>query len=280
MNPVHQTYEQQAAAAFGKQAIHFDELYQGNAIIQYKRDRVRKHLLEFLPHNASVLELNAGTGDDAIWLANQGHKVHATDIAKGMQDVLTRKVMAAGIQNRITSELRSFTDLANLESRGPYDCIFSNFAGLNCTGEMEKVITSFSPLLKQGGIVTLVLLPKFCLWEFSLLLKGKFKTATRRFFAGNGRRARVENEYFKCWYYNPSDIIWFTKKDFDVLRVEGLCSFVPPSYMEGFAEKHSKLFAKLVGLEERYGLSWPWRSIGDYFIITLKKRSHIDNSSP
>ncbi|HYJ38928.1 MAG TPA: class I SAM-dependent methyltransferase [Chitinophagaceae bacterium] len=272
MNSANKLNEQQASLAFSRQAIHFDELYEKNTIIRYKRDRVRRHILDFLPDHASILELNSGTGEDAIWLARQGHHVHATDIAPGMQEKLKQKVIAAALEGQVTSELRSFTELDQLNNKGPYDHIFSNFAGLNCTNEMEKVVSSFPSLLKENGLVTLVLLPKFCLWESSLLLRGRFKSATRRMFAKNGRTARVEGEYFKCWYYNPSDIIAFSKKEFEVLRIEGLCTFVPPSYIEGFAEKHPGLYRRLVGLEEKWKTAWPWRAIGDYYIVTLRRK--------
>ena len=263
--------EQQAALAFSRQSVVFDQLYQRNTIIQYKRERVRNHLTRYLPQNASVLELNAGTGDDAIWLAQHGHRVHATDIANGMQQVLEQKVELTSLKDKITTEIRSFTDLENLQRKGPYDCIFSNFAGLNCTGELEKVLCTLSPLLKEGGIVTLVLLPKFCLWEFLLLFKGKFKTATRRLFAKNGTTARVENESFKCWYYNPSFVTNHLKDEFELLSVEGLCTIVPPSYLEGFAEKYPRFYSRLTKLEHISKSSWPFRSIGDYYIISLRK---------
>ena len=272
MSEANNLNEQNAAVAFSKQAIVFDQLYEKNTIIHYKRERVRRHLLDFLPDQAFILELNAGTGDDATWLAKQGYTVHATDIAEGMQHILEQKITSAGLTNRITAEVKSFTDLASLHNKGPYDHIFSNFAGLNCTGELKKVISSFPPLLKKDGTVTLVILPSFCFWEFLLMVKGKFKTATRRFFSGNGRRARVEGEYFTCWYYNPSTVIGYAKKEFELLRVEGLCTFVPPSYIEGFAEKHPKWYSRLVRLEEKFKTRWPWRSIGDYYIITMRKR--------
>jgi len=150
--------------------------------------------------------------------------------------------------------------------------VFSNFAGLNCTDDLDKVLKSLPALLNPNGMVTLVILPKFCLWETLLLFKGKFKTAFRRFFSSNGRTAHVEGHYFKCWYYNPSYITKRLADQFDVLGIEGLCTIVPPSYMEGFAEKHPSIFTLLKKWEDRLKSSWPWKYIGDYYIISLRKK--------
>lgn len=271
MNTVNDN-EQSAATAFSRQSVLFDNLYSGNAIIQYKRERVRKHVAQYLSPGSSILELNSGTGEDACWFAQQGHTVHATDISAGMQQVLQNKVSALGLSAMVSSELISFTQLESLQQRTTYDMIFSNFAGLNCSDELEKVLNSFPPLVKNGGMVTLVILPEFCLWEFLLLFKGKFKTAFRRFFSSKGVKAHIEGEYFKCWYYNPSFIIKQLQKDFDLVAVEGLCSLVPPSYMEGFAEKHPGLFSFLKKKEDKWKRKWPWKSIGDYYIISLRKK--------
>ncbi len=272
-DPATNTNEQKAAIAFSKQSVVFDDIYAHNTIIQYKRERVRKQVQHYVPPGKSVLELNSGTGEDAIWFARQGYRVHATDISEGMQQVLRKKIKAEAMEDNVTSALCSFTELETLVNRGPYDLIFSNFAGLNCTAHLDHVLRSFPPLLNTRGIVILVILPKFCLWETLLLFKGKFKTAFRRFFNRKGTAARVEGEYFKCWYYNPSYVIKNTSEQFDVLSVEGLCSIVPPSYIENFAGKHLRLYHWLQKREDKYKGSWPWRNIGDYYIITLQKKA-------
>src|SRR5688572_3216216 len=136
------TDEKEAASAFHKQAATFDLQYAMDTIIQYKRDRVRQHMEQFMGPSLNILELNAGTGEDAIYFANQGHHVHATDIAAGMQEKLIEKVKGSKLEAAITYELCSFTELENLQQQGPYDHIFSNFAGLNCTGRLEKVLDS------------------------------------------------------------------------------------------------------------------------------------------
>ena len=264
--------ESNAAEAFSGQSTVFDDLYSNDTIIQYKRERVRNHVLQYLPDNSRILELNSGTGEDAVFFAEKGHYVHATDISQGMQEQLMLKVKRKGLNNRITNELCSYTALSQLKNKGPYDLIFSNFAGLNCTNELDKVLASLPGLLKHSGIVTLAILTEFCLWETLLLFKGKFKTAFRRFFSSGGQTAHVESHYLKCWYYNPSYVITRMKDQFDVLSIEGLCTIVPPSYIDGFAEKYPSIFTFLKKWEDRLKTRWPWKYIGDYYIISLRKK--------
>ena len=273
MNDVlHTTNEKATSVAFSNQAPVFDSLYADDTIIQYKRKRVRDHVLQFLKPNSSILELNAGTGDDAIFFAQHGYTVHATDVSEAMQARLKEKVKLNGLQMKISDELCSFTELEKLSNKGPYDLIFSNFAGLNCTNDIATVLRSFDTLLKPGGIATLVILPKFCLWEFLLLFKGKFKTAFRRFSGKKGTKAHIEGEYFRCWYYNPSFIQKHLKTSFELVSLEGLCILVPPSYLQNFDKKHTRLYNFLVIQENKLKPKWPWRLIGDYYIITLKKK--------
>ncbi len=264
--------EQLAEAAFSAQSFIFDKIYAGNTIVHYKRERVRRHVLQYLASGSSILELNSGTGEDAIFFAQHGHKVHTTDIATGMQQQLRRKVLEKGLEASVTNEICSYTSLQQLKNQGPFDHIFSNFAGLNCTGELEKVLHSFDHLLKPGGKVTLVILPKFCLWEFLLVFKGKFSTALRRLYSSNGVKAHVEGTHFKCWYYNPSFVIKHLTGKFNLLSLEGLCTLVPPSYIEGFAEKRPDTYTFLKKQEEKLKSGWPWKYIGDYYIISLQKK--------
>ena len=271
-NTASHTHEQFAAAAFSLQSGIFDRIYAGNTIIDYKRQRVREHTMKYLPAESSILELNSGTGEDAIFFAGKGHHIHATDISEGMQLILKQKVAEQGFQDKISTELCSFTQLDLLQNKGPYDLIFSNFGGLNCTGDLEKVLNSLEDLVKPGGQITLVIISTFCLWETLILFKGKFKTATRRFFSGKGRNANIEGLSFTCWYYDAGFIQQKMKRKFDVISVEGLCSIVPPSYIEGFAEKYSRTFSFLSRMENKLKHLWPIRSFGDYFIISLRRK--------
>lgn len=265
--------ELKASEAFTRQSKVFDAIYGEDIIIQYKRKRVRKHILGLAKPNGYMLELNCGTGEDAAFFAQKGFYVHATDISEGMLSILRNKLEEKYLTN-LTIEQCSFTPIEQLRNKGPFDYIYSNFGGLNCTSDLQKVLNSLNDLIKPGGIITLVIISKFCLWETLLVFKGKFRTAFRRFFSRRGRTAHVEGKFFKCWYYSPSFIEKSLQKEFDILCVEGLCTLVPPSYIEHFAEKHPRLFSFLKRKENELKAAWPWKFMGDYFIISLRKKIH------
>ncbi len=259
-----------AAEAFSRQAPVFDDRYEGDGIIRYKRARVRSAILALLQPGARMLELNCGTGNDALFFAQRGFRVHATDLSAGMLHRLEAKLQVdPGLP--VSTEQCSFLQLDALRARGPYDHIYSNFGGLNCTADLDLVLRSSVPLLRPGGTLTLVLISKFCFWETLMAFRGKFRTAFRRFFSNGGRRAEVEGKAFRCWYYSPRQV-GQALPEFDLLQVEGLCTLVPPSYIEGFAEKHPGLFAFLRKAEDRWRSRWPFRAMGDYFIINLRKK--------
>jgi ubiquinone/menaquinone biosynthesis C-methylase UbiE len=264
--------ELNASEAFTRQSSVFDELYSNNAIIQYKRQRVREHILRYTKDHQSMLELNCGTGEDALFFAQLGFTVHATDISQGMLDSLQKKLDAYDYKEKVTVEQCSFTDLNFLKKGKTFDYVYSNFGGLNCTSDLDKVLHSLPDLVKSGGIITLVIISDFCLWESLLVFKGKFKTAFRRLFADKGRAAQIEGSFFKCWYYAPGFVKRCLQANFEFLGLEGLCTLVPPSYIENFDEKYPKSFRFLQKKEDKWKAHWPWNRIGDYYIISFRRK--------
>ena len=86
-----QINEVRTAEAFSRQSEVFDALYGGDEIIRYKRERVRQHINHYLKQGDRMLELNCGTGEDVLYFAGKGFRVHATDISGGMLEVMKRK---------------------------------------------------------------------------------------------------------------------------------------------------------------------------------------------
>src|SRR5258706_944757 len=149
--------------AFNKQAVHFDTDDLANPILQEWRKRIYAHVQAFLRPGSFLLELNAGTGIDALYFAGQGHRVHATDLSEGMVREMNKKIFALRISG-ISCQQVSFQHLDEV-IQGDFDCVFSNFGGLNCIGDLSLVTRHLSRKLKTGGHVTWVIMPPFCPWE-------------------------------------------------------------------------------------------------------------------
>jgi cyclopropane fatty-acyl-phospholipid synthase-like methyltransferase len=69
----------------------------------------------FINPQSKILELSAGTGEDAIYFAEHGHYVHATDISLGMQRILSQKILSASLTDKVSCELCSFTPTGKIE---------------------------------------------------------------------------------------------------------------------------------------------------------------------
>lgn len=262
--------QQSPTKAFSKQSSDFDLIEDENLILQYMRQRIHDHCLNYFPLKAKILETNCGTGIDATFFANLGMKVLATDIAPGMVNQLNLKISNLKLDKLIKTQLCSYTELPKFDD-GPFDVVFSDFGGLNCIQDLTPFVEGVKRNLKSGGIVTLVVMPKICPWEIILALKGNFSVAFRR-FKKDGAISHLEGEYFKTFYFTPSYIREVFGKEFSLVSLEGLCSAVPPPYFETFPIKFRNAFNILKRIESRVKFIYPFNRFADHIIITLRRK--------
>lgn len=264
-NRMNFNHNHRAIEAFTQQSSIFDAYYRPSPIVQYKRKRVRQCLMQFLKPHSNILELNAGTGEDALWLAENGHNLLATDASEGMLRHLQTKV--AG-QKNIQVQVLDFNDIDLLRPQ-TFDAIFSNFGGLNCTPHLDKILQKISELLNPGGIIILTIMPPNCMWEWFSVFKLNFNHAFRRWSKG-GTPAHIEGVHFTTYYYKPS----FVKKHAGSLKhvhTEALCLAVPPEYLRRLAVSYPRFF-RITQKAEAIIKSWPLlRNWGDYYVIVLRK---------
>ncbi len=78
-------------ADFDQAAATYDNYFTFSEIGKKQRALVYEKLQKQLKDTNKILEINCGTGEDAIWLANQNFLVTATDISKNMIEIAQSK---------------------------------------------------------------------------------------------------------------------------------------------------------------------------------------------
>ncbi len=253
--------------AFSAQSPMFDALDEANPLIAWVRERVRREAMKHFRSGDTLLELNAGTGLDSFWFAEQGLRVLATDNAPGMIDRLRTKAATRPEMN-VEVNARDFHRLDDLSPR-TFDHVFSNFGGLNCTDRLDVVLGGIDRILKPGGTCALVIMPRTSPWELVELLRGNARLAFRRWRKG-GAPANVEGTVFTCHYYDPS-YVRRRLPGFKHVDLMSLSSFVPPPHLLPFARRHPRL-TRWMEKAEHSTCRWPLiRSIGDHYLIILRK---------
>lgn len=256
------------AEAFSRTAGKYDAFSQDHPHLARMRGKVYAHIARLLPPGSRILELNAGTGTDAVSLARQGYFVHATDIAGGMLDRLREKVERQGLSARVTVQACSFTDLAQIQG-GPFDAVFSDLGGLNCIPDLLPIIDSLPLVLRPGGLVIWVLMPPICLWELMTLFTGQGRQALRR-LSKNGTRAHLEGLYFQVYYFTPKQVTQWFGPVYRMLALEGLSVITPTAESKNLARRFPHLYRILSWLDDRLSPRRPWWGWGDFFILSMR----------
>ena len=260
--------EENVGRAFSKQSVNYDRDDSQNIVLLDMRKQVFDQVEKFIKSKGSILELNAGTGIDALHFVQHGHQVHATDLSDGMLFQIKEKIRIHQLQNKFTCQHLSYDQLDQLNGN-KFDFVFSNFGGLNCIDDLSKVTKHLPAILNPGGYVTWVIMPPVCLWELFGIFKGHGKKAFRRFSKG-GVIAHVEGEYFRTYYFTLSQIKKAFGSRFQFISSNGLCAISPPPSKVNFPIKYPALYKNLRKIDSILRSHYPFNRWADHIIVTVK----------
>ena len=220
----------------------------------------------------NVLELNCGTGEDALRFAERGHTVLATDISEKMLTITEQKVKANNLSDLIQTKKIDLSKPEQLNLDDNFDLIFSNFGGFNCLpfNDLFKLPESLFRLLKPGGRILLVIMPTFCVWEmFYFTIKLSLKKAFRR-SSTEGAKVYLNGEELITYYYTPIIINKIFQKGFEQVFLKPVGFFIPPSYLEKFFSSKQRTFKLLKKMESTVTNCSVLANYSDHFLIDLK----------
>lgn len=270
MNAIEQALPEPSVLPFERMAADYDRQFTESVLGRLMRQAVWRRLAARFQPGDHILELNCGTGEDAIYLAQRGICVLATDIAPGMVHHAQEKVTNAGLSEKVEVRQLAIEQLADLRfERMPgsptpcFDGALSNFGGLNCVADLGQVAQDLMVHLRPGAIVLLCLMGPMCPWEwFWYLRRGQPAKALRRL-----KRGGVSWRGLKVYYPSIRTVQQAFGPHFRLLRASAIGALLPPTYAEAWAIQHPRLIERLATWERRCE-TWPLLpGLADHYLL-------------
>jgi ubiquinone/menaquinone biosynthesis C-methylase UbiE len=256
--------------AFDSIAERYDEIFTKTLVGRAQRDAVWDSLTQVFSPTDRILELNCGTGEDALFLARRGTSVIACDASLAMIAVAQRRKSQEASEAKIQFQVLRSEDIHEMAAEAPFDGAFSNFSGLNCVADIQAVALSLGKLVRPGGRVLICLSSRFCAWETLWFLSHMDVSKAFRRLTGR-TNARINGASIPVWYpsirfLHEAFSGWFHLRSF---RAVGL--FVPPSYVESFIRRHKTLISLFANLD-RLLAGLPFlRCLGDHVLLDFER---------
>lgn len=258
--------------AFDGVAAGYGRSNDGNPLLRAMRARLRDRVGALVAPGARLLDLGCGPGADAVAFAARGHHVTAVDSSPAMAEAARRASDEGGVADRVDVHHLGIHELDRLGRDARFDAAYSSFGPLNCLFDLPAAATLIADRLEPGGVLIASVIGRVCPWEIALYAsRGDLARATRRFRRG---LVPVPLEGRTVWtrYFSPREFeSIFAAAGMSRLSLCGLGLFVPPPYMQAFAERHPRLIARLQRAEDRWGAHPALRGWGDHFLIVLRK---------
>jgi SAM-dependent methyltransferase len=254
----------------------YDSDFTKSSIGKLQRKRVWKLLVPILQsynRTLKILEINCGTGEDALYFAEMGHAVFATDASAVMIEKAQQKLYASKIKSDQIKFIQcGFGGLTDHFKNEKFDFVFSNFGGINCIDEnaVKKLSKDLSSITTLNGYLFLTVMSRLCLWEiFYYSFKRKFSSAFRR--QKKFINFKVNSSSMPVFYYSPQSLKKLFQSEFKPVRTYPVGLFIPPSYLEKQFLNRRHWLARLSRWEEIWGKYFLFSSLADHFCIVLKR---------
>lgn len=259
-----------AGEAFDRLAAQYDSLFTFSLVGRSQRDVVWQRAAAAFEPGSRVLELNCGTGEDAMFLARRGVSVTACDASSQMIRRAKNRKMREAPDASIDFRVLPSEQLDELSNQPLFDGVFSNFSGLNCVADLPAVFHQLASLLRPGAKLLLCLSTPVCAWEIlHYALRGNFQRAVRRCHGTS--LVSFDDFSFRVYYPTIRSLRGMFGPAFQLCSVTGVGVTVPPSYLESWVSRHGRLLDRLKRIDAAI-CEWPlFRVVGDHMLLQLER---------
>lgn len=259
-----------AAAAFDRLAEDYDAAFTDSNVGRAQRSAVWTCAKTIFKPGSRILELNCGTGEDAVHFAREGFRITACDVSPRMVAKAREKSSQVRTSERLEFHVRSTETIAELSVSEPFAGVFSNFSGLNCVRDLKSLAISLEPIVLPGAPLLLCFSTRYCLWEMTWHLLRADLTRSFRRWSGY-HETRLGGVILPIYYPTCRKIRDLFAGGFRLVSIYGIGITVPPSYAEPWIAKHPGLLKRLKSLDSRLYRVPLIRVLGDHMLLHFER---------
>lgn len=124
---------------------------------------LREVLEQLAPTPGDALDLGAGHGGDALWLAGLGWHVRAVDVARTALDRIDAGAAAGGVADRVTTEAH---DLSATFPDGEFDLVTASYFQTPVQIDRDAVLRRAAGVVRRSGLLVVVDHGSFAPWSW------------------------------------------------------------------------------------------------------------------
>jgi SAM-dependent methyltransferase len=256
---------------FDSMAARYDDLFTHSEIGRTQREAIGEVLINTFRPGDHILELNCGTGEEALFLGLY------SDVAVLACDASERTIRAAQLRKQadapdvsVQFELLSTEHLSKLSPGALFDGALLNLSGLNSVTDLNRTARDLASLVAIGAPVLICLSTRFCLSEtLWFLVHGKFRRAFRR--SAGIATVKVGDEAAKVNYPTLGEVKKLFSPSFVMRSRTGLGVVAPPSYLERHFRKYPRVLWMLRLIDRRISRIHSLQTIGDHMLLCFER---------
>ena len=257
-------------AAFDRVGSAIETTAVANPVNRWMRAASRRELLATFAAGSTLLEIGCGTGADAAFLAERGHRVAALDISDRMVELARERVARAGLGDAVLLRRGRIEEVAGDLRRSPwfpFDGVYANFS-LTYEPSLREVAVAVHGLLRPGAWFVFTLPNRLCLSE-PLLALARLRPgeALQRF--REPRWATLRGSRIRFHVYTPAQVRRALEGLFEPGGTAGVPVFMPPPSF--YDPAFERLRARLEPLDDRLSARFPWRLLGDTTLYKFRR---------
>jgi SAM-dependent methyltransferase len=261
-------------AYWNRAAETYQQAFTGTLVGSMWRQAVWKELDNTFHAGSHILELNCGTGIDAIHLAQRGVSVLACDISSRMIELARQNAVGKRLEEQLEFRVLATERLGTLPGGTMFDGAFSNFSGLNCVEDLATVRRDLACRLKPGSRVLLCMLGRHGVWQKLWHLAHRDWNKAFR-----SERSTDAGGAVVVHYPSRKQIVGLLSPDFRLRRWQGVGVAVPPAYMDRWAVRFRQLTRSLNHIEGLIGSLPGLRNLGGCILLEFERISPANTTT-